>query len=70
MGVEGGRLGAETSLLDGFFKAIPEAAGIGFIYSKGWANDPLQPRDLEIFRSSNVHGRREQNFFSMENSII
>ena len=38
-----------------FFKAIPEAAGIGFIYPKGWVNDPLQPRDPEIFRSSNVY---------------
>ena len=41
------------------FKASPEAAAVGFIYPKGTASDPLQPRDPEIFRSSNVWVGRE-----------
>lgn len=41
------------------FKAVPEAADVGFIYPKGAASDPLQPRAPEIFRSSNVWVGRE-----------
>lgn len=50
------------------FKAVPEAADVGFIYPKGAASDPLQPRDPEIFRSSNV--RWEENLFWLRSSII
>lgn len=68
----GGRKGGsrDFSVLMVLFEAIPEAADVGFVYSKGALSDPLQSRDPEIFRSSNVPIRREQTFFWMGSSII
>lgn len=71
----GGRLGAETCFLMVFFKAIPEAVGIGFIYPKGWVNDPLQPRILKYLEAlitmegeNRTCSRWKINYLGKENS--